>query len=153
MREKVQSFLSSPQPGAPVVVGKFSAAETGNRPLPPDPDPPAENGFVSPESSDGGTGADLGAGKTSAHQRGGLPTRMLIALIKVYQKTISPWLPCNCRFEPTCSHYAVEALSTHGVFRGSLLTVWRLLRCQPFARGGYDPVPPPRTAQKKRVEK
>ncbi|MBE6399669.1 MAG: membrane protein insertion efficiency factor YidD [Lentisphaerae bacterium] len=66
---------------------------------------------------------------------------VMIALIRVYQKLISPWLPCQCRFYPTCSHYAVEALQKRGVFIGSCLTVWRLLRCQPWCRGGYDPVP------------
>ena len=143
MREKVQPVIRSPQPGAPVAVGKLPTSETGNFPLPPDPDSPAQNGVLPTPASDGGIGADSGAGKAPALQRGGLPARMLIALIKVYQKTISPWLPCRCRFEPTCSHYAVEALSKHGFFRGSALTVWRLLRCQPFSRGGYDPVPPP----------
>ena len=50
-------------------------------------------------------------------------------------------LPGACRFVPTCSEYAAEAVEYHGVLRGSALTLWRLLRCQPFARGGYDPVP------------
>ncbi|MDD3155742.1 MAG: membrane protein insertion efficiency factor YidD [Victivallaceae bacterium] len=67
---------------------------------------------------------------------------MLIGLIKIYQWTISPLLPNCCRFEPSCSRYAVEAMRVHGVVRGSCLTVWRLLRCQPFCRGGWDPVPP-----------
>ncbi|WP_419646642.1 membrane protein insertion efficiency factor YidD [Victivallis vadensis] len=69
---------------------------------------------------------------------------MLIAIIRVYQWTISPLLPNCCRFEPTCSCYAVEALRIHGFWRGAGLTIWRLLRCQPFCRGGLDPVPPPR---------
>jgi len=67
---------------------------------------------------------------------------VLIGLIKIYQWTISPLLPNCCRFEPTCSRYAVEALRVHGVLRGGCLAVWRLLRCQPFCRGGWDPVPP-----------
>ena len=69
-------------------------------------------------------------------------TRLLIALLKGYKKYISPHLGHHCRFVPTCSEYAMQALATHGLLKGVLLTVWRLLRCQPFARFGYDPVPP-----------
>ncbi|MCI5778915.1 MAG: membrane protein insertion efficiency factor YidD [Lentisphaeria bacterium] len=50
-------------------------------------------------------------------------------------------MPCRCRFQPTCSQYAVEALRQRGLWMGCVLTVWRILRCQPFCRGGYDPVP------------
>ena len=63
-------------------------------------------------------------------------------LIRLYQKTLAPYIPSCCRFTPTCSHYALEAYRTHGFWRGSLLTAWRLLRCNPFCRGGWDPVPP-----------
>ena len=58
-----------------------------------------------------------------------------------YQLAISPWLPPACRFHPSCSHYALEALGAHGALRGAALTVWRLLRCHPLHPGGYDPVP------------
>jgi len=68
-----------------------------------------------------------------------------ILLIKVYQRVISPVLPPSCRFYPSCSEYAVEALRVHGFFRGCALTVWRLLRCGPWHPGGVDPVPPRRT--------
>lgn len=67
--------------------------------------------------------------------------RILIKLIRLYQKIPGPWHSA-CRFKPTCSEYAIEALETHGAFKGSLLTVWRILRCNPFSKGGYDPVPP-----------
>jgi putative membrane protein insertion efficiency factor len=67
--------------------------------------------------------------------------RILIAMIRYYQRTISPGLGASCRYLPTCSQYAVEAIETHGAFKGSLLAVWRILRCNPFSRGGYDPVP------------
>lgn len=69
------------------------------------------------------------------------PTGLVVILIKGYQQTISRWLPPNCRFMPTCSQYAVEALQVHGFWKGCGLTAWRILRCQPFCRGGYDPVP------------
>ncbi|MBR4868194.1 MAG: membrane protein insertion efficiency factor YidD [Clostridia bacterium] len=62
-------------------------------------------------------------------------------LIRLYQKGISPLLPPCCRFTPTCSAYAVEALQRFGFWRGMLLTVGRLCRCNPFCEGGYDPVP------------
>ena len=68
--------------------------------------------------------------------------RALIALLRGYKRYISPHLGHHCRFVPTCSEYAMQALATHGLLKGLLLTVWRLLRCQPFARFGYDPVPP-----------
>lgn len=67
--------------------------------------------------------------------------RILIAIVRGYKKYISPLLPPSCRFTPTCSEYAVEALQKHGAWKGSLLAVWRVLRCNPFCKGGYDPVP------------
>jgi putative membrane protein insertion efficiency factor len=67
--------------------------------------------------------------------------RALIGLIVVYQRDISPKRPPCCRFSPTCSHYAVEALERHGLRRGLALSARRLLRCRPGARGGEDPVP------------
>lgn len=65
-----------------------------------------------------------------------------ILLIRAYQVTLGPFLGGQCRFHPTCSRYAVEAYQTHGPIRGSWLTIRRLVRCHPFSRGGYDPVPP-----------
>jgi uncharacterized protein len=67
--------------------------------------------------------------------------RLLAALIRAYQRWISPAVPRRCRYEPTCSAYALGALSRFGVGRGSILAGWRLLRCNPFSHGGFDPVP------------
>ena len=68
-------------------------------------------------------------------------SKFLIGLIKFYRKCISPLkLPC-CRFTPTCSQYAIEAITIHGAFKGTILAIWRVLRCNPFCKGGYDPVP------------
>ena len=67
--------------------------------------------------------------------------RLLLALLRGYQNYISPHLGHHCRFIPTCSEYAMQALAVHGLVKGLILTVWRLLRCQPFAKFGYDPVP------------
>lgn len=67
--------------------------------------------------------------------------RPLIGLVKLYRVAISPWLGMNCRFQPTCSEYAIEALRTHGVFKGALLAAKRIGRCHPWGGSGYDPVP------------
>jgi putative membrane protein insertion efficiency factor len=65
---------------------------------------------------------------------------ILISLLKFYKATVSPWLPPSCRFVPTCSEYACEAIERHGALRGSAMGLRRLLRCHPFHSGGYDPV-------------
>ncbi len=67
--------------------------------------------------------------------------RVLVGIIRLYQRWLSPWLGQNCRFYPSCSQYAIDALRTHGVVYGLLLGAWRILRCNPFCRGGHDPVP------------
>ena len=66
---------------------------------------------------------------------------VMIGLINLYRKFISPIKPSCCRFTPTCSAYALEAFRKRGFFVGLILTVWRILRCNPFSKGGYDPVP------------
>ena len=66
---------------------------------------------------------------------------LCIWLVRLYQKFISPIKPSCCRFTPTCSAYAIEAFEKRGFFVGLFLTVWRILRCNPFCRAGYDPVP------------
>lgn len=73
---------------------------------------------------------------------------MLKGLIRLYQRYVSPLLGDRCRFYPSCSQYAIEALEGHGLIRGGALAVWRLLRCQPLCRGGYDPVPASRRTRK-----
>jgi len=75
---------------------------------------------------------------------------ILIKLIQFYRKHISPQLPDMCRYYPTCSQYAIEAIEIHGAFKGSLLTVARLLRCNILFPGGYDPVPPKRDKKSNR---
>lgn len=70
-----------------------------------------------------------------------LTRQVAVAPIVFYRRALSPLKPATCRFSPTCSAYAHEAILRHGVFRGGALAAWRILRCQPFARGGYDPVP------------
>jgi uncharacterized protein len=66
---------------------------------------------------------------------------LLLTLLRGYKTMLSPFFPPACRYVPTCSDYAAEAVERYGALRGSAMAVWRLLRCHPFVRGGYDPVP------------
>ena len=68
-------------------------------------------------------------------------TYPFILMIKFYQRAISPYLPATCRYQPTCSHYSIEALQKHGLFFGSFLAVRRIVSCHPWGKSGYDPVP------------
>jgi uncharacterized protein len=68
-----------------------------------------------------------------------LPSLAIIAAVRVYQFTLSPIFGRQCRFRPTCSHYMIEAVEKYGAVRGTLKGLWRILRCNPFSRGGYDP--------------
>ncbi|MCM1543754.1 MAG: membrane protein insertion efficiency factor YidD [Ruminococcus sp.] len=68
--------------------------------------------------------------------------KILLWLIRFYRRHISVHLPPMCKYYPTCSCYAVEAIETHGALKGGLLAAWRILRCNPLSAGGYDPVPP-----------
>jgi putative membrane protein insertion efficiency factor len=68
--------------------------------------------------------------------------RLLVGMVRGYRLLLSPWLGSSCRFEPTCSAYALQALERHGAAKGSYLMVHRLVRCGPWCKGGHDPVPP-----------
>ena len=82
--------------------------------------------------------------RTTAARSGNPVVQVLVAVLRFYRRWISPALPPSCRFTPSCSAYAIEALRVHGAIRGSWLTARRLLRCAPWHPGGVDPVPPPR---------
>ncbi|PIE59918.1 MAG: membrane protein insertion efficiency factor YidD [Desulfobulbus propionicus] len=69
-----------------------------------------------------------------------LPRKVIVFLLMGYKYLFSPLFPPACRFEPTCSKYAIEAITKYGAFRGGAMALWRLMRCHPFSRGGYDPV-------------
>lgn len=68
-----------------------------------------------------------------------LPGYMLIGLVRLYQIFLSPLLGKNCRFEPSCSKYFIQAVQKHGAIKGSLMGAWRIVRCNPLCKGGYDP--------------
>jgi len=79
----------------------------------------------------------------------GAPARLsLIGLIRLYRITLSGWLGGQCRFYPSCSHYAEDAVRLHGALRGSVMAAWRIARCGPFTEGGVDHVAPPRRYRK-----
>lgn len=80
--------------------------------------------------------------------------KLLLALIRRYRRDISPYTPPSCRFVPTCSSYALEAVEVHGAVKGGLLALWRIARCHPFHREKnfiYDPVPPRKDKRNKQV--
>ncbi len=68
------------------------------------------------------------------------PRYFAVAAIRLYQKVISPMLPNSCRFYPSCSQYTVQAIRKYGAFKGTLMGSWRIMRCNPFSKGGFDPV-------------
>lgn len=69
-----------------------------------------------------------------------LARRLAIAPIRLYQRFVSPALPRRCKYEPTCSRYAAQAIGEYGILRGLVLAGWRLMRCNPWSHGGYDPI-------------
>jgi hypothetical protein len=79
--------------------------------------------------------------------------KVLTGLIYVYQKAISPWFPAKCRYYPSCSEYAVEAIESHGSLKGAWLSIKRILKCHPFSEGGFDPVPNPTNNQLDKSDK
>lgn len=79
---------------------------------------------------------------TAETPRPGFAARLLILAVRGYRRFLSPLLGARCRYRPTCSVYAIESLTTHGVIRGGLLSLRRILRCHPWGGSGFDPVPP-----------
>ncbi len=84
--------------------------------------------------------SDPALGVPRRRDRSSVPAELAVLPIRLYQRVISPALPQRCRYHPSCSHYAVQAIRSYGILRGAVLAGWRLLRCNPFSHGGYDPV-------------
>jgi len=109
---------------------------------------PSAVATLAPDAAEASTVRSGGVGPTLFSALARLPGATLVVLIRIYQYTLSPALPvltmgrCGCRFAPTCSHYAVDAIRIHGVMRGVALAAVRLAKCTPLHPGGLDPVPP-----------
>jgi hypothetical protein len=150
MRKEVQQESRDQKSCTETSVGVFPDAEDEPRARSSGDDSPAENDGV---ETAGSSGTDAESVQKVRSFTGVVKsfrlTWIAVGAIKIYQWTISPLLPRCCRFTPSCSQYAIDAFKLHGMLKGSALTVWRLLRCQPFGKGGFDPVPPGRTAGKK----
>jgi len=146
MQQEIQSAVGGTQPRTASAVGSVPPAETADKTRQTGADRPDAAQNEQRKPSPGGIGEDAptcwsvaGSVRTSPAT---IPAEWLIGF---YHCAISPYLPRCCRFTPSCSQYALEAYRIHGFWRGSALTIWRLLRCQPFCRGGWDPVPPPKS--------
>ena len=141
MQQKVQSVIGNEKSGAPVALGEFPDAQTRPCRVPDSADTPQKNAEVRSDPDDSGNCENACRCRSSVSGSCGFAARMLIKAVGFYRRFISPLFPPCCRFTPSCSAYAIEALRKRGFWAGSCLTVWRLLRCHPFCRGGYDPVP------------
>ena len=141
MLKEIQSSGSGTQPGAPVALGEFPDAQARPCGLPDSADTPQKNAEVRSGPDDKGNCENACRCGSSAGGSCSFAARMLIMAVGFYRRFVSPLFPPCCRFTPSCSAYAIEALRKRGFWAGSCLTVWRLLRCHPFCRGGYDPVP------------
>ena len=145
MQQEIQSVVSDKKPGPPAALGKLPDAEARSCHLPDLADPPQKNAEVRSDPDDKGACEDARRSGSPSAGSCSIAARLLILPIKFYRRFISPFFPPCCRFTPSCSAYAIEALRKRGFWIGSFLTVWRLLRCHPFCRGGYDPVPDRKT--------
>ena len=141
LRQKIQYPCRKTKPGKEIAVGKPPAVEAKNKTVPDRIDSALQNHEVYCPRHCEGTCAPARLARRVARGCGNTTVNILVFFIRIYQKTLSPLLPECCRFEPTCSKYAVGALQKHGFWKGLILTVWRLARCQPFCKGGFDPVP------------
>lgn len=143
MRQKVLYTSSSPQPGETAGVGEFQIAETPDSTVSSGVHSPAENqaGQMCRCDARNGETVEETAAVAGLSRLSRIAIALPLLLIKLYQLTLSPYLGRCCRFTPSCSRYSAEAFKKHGFWRGLFLTIYRLLRCNPLCRGGYDPVP------------
>ena len=141
MQQKVQFVVGDKKSGAPVALGELPDVEARFVCLPDIADTPQKNAEVRSGSDNKGNCENACRSRSSAAGSCSFAAWVLIGTVVFYRRFISPLFPPCCRFTPSCSAYAMEALKKRGFWIGSCLTVWRLLRCHPFCRGGYDPVP------------
>ena len=141
MQQKIQSACRCPQPGKTIDVGEFPNVKAGTLPVSHIADTAPPDDGIRPDENDCGTCRNTEIASSPYKRGNSIAVCGAVVLIRFYQKAVSPYLAAHCRFHPSCSNYAVEAFSKRGFWMGGILTLWRLLRCQPFARCGYDPVP------------
>lgn len=144
MRKKIQSQSSGKESRQKTPVGIIQVSQKADTSMSYHIHTEIENPECQSTRSSDRTGNSNGTGRYNELFRFRLsltPRGILLMFLWVYRKSFSLWLPNSCRFYPSCSAYAVEAIGVHGAVKGSALTAWRLLRCQPFCAGGYDPVP------------
>lgn len=144
MRQKILHPSRGPQPRKTSDLGEFPITETPDQTRQDcvHTTPAHQTGEMSGCANGNGKTAEKTADAPGLGRLSKAAVALPLLLIRFYQIAISPWLGSCCRFTPSCSNYAIEAFKTHGFWRGGLLTAYRLLRCQPFCKGGYDPVPP-----------
>jgi len=143
MRQKVLHQSSSPQPGEKAGLGEFQNAETAAQRMSSGIHSPSahQTGQVRRCNVRNGKTAEKAASDSELSRLSKISIALPLLLIKIYQLTLSPYLGQCCRFTPSCSRYSAEAFKVHGFWRGMFLTVFRILRCNPWCRGGFDPVP------------
>ena len=141
LRKKIQHTRCKTQPRKEIIVGKPQVIETANKTVQNCTDSKVQDHELHSTRNKKRACQAACIARSVVRACGTAGTKVLIFFIRIYQRAISPLFPACCRFEPTCSKYAVEALQKHGLVRGSLLTICRLARCQPFCKGGFDPVP------------
>jgi putative membrane protein insertion efficiency factor len=140
MRKKIQSAGSQTEPGKKIALGKLQNAQTTPRSLQDRSDPQTENSGLLRSPDNAGTCRIVRTARCLARKCGVFSAEILIFFIGIYRKAVSPLFPACCRFQPTCSQYMIDAVTKYGAIKGGLMGIWRILRCNPFSKGGYDPV-------------
>ena len=141
LRQKIQHTRCKTQPRKEIVVGKPQVVETKYKAVQDRTDSALQDNGLHCSRNQKRACKITRITRSVMQLCGAAGTKILIFFIRIYQKAVSPLFPPCCRFEPSCSNYALAALQKHGLVRGVLLTICRLARCQPFCQGGFDPVP------------
>ncbi|MFA6713970.1 MAG: membrane protein insertion efficiency factor YidD [Victivallales bacterium] len=154
MREEIQQVSREKEPGEKAPVGIVPVVESTNITRISDYDTSTEDCRTEAAGSRAAVGkTSPGSGIVKTVLNCLNPKHAFIAAVKLYRVCVSPWFPPCCRFEPTCSAYVQDALTEHGLLKGVYLSFLRIIRCHPFCRGGYDPVPPKKAAGVSKLSK
>jgi hypothetical protein len=154
MREEIQQVSREEEPGEKAFVGIVPAVEKPDTARISNYDTSTEDCCSEAAGSRAAIeDAPAGSGILKTVLNCLNPKHALVAAVKFYRLCISPWFPPCCRFEPSCSNYAKDALLEHGLFKGLYLSFLRIIRCHPFCKGGYDPVPPRKAPKASKLNK